>query len=102
MQIGKKELMRIAHSLVDASSTSEAVVNIETNGVDRVYVVFFVSKTDHNNFSMNIYDFTDDIEADDVVSKALDLMQDKAKYDEIKKWYHNEVQGSKGTEWEMK
>jgi uncharacterized protein YqkB len=102
MQIGKKELKRIAHLLVDASSTSEAVVSVSTNGVDQVTITFFRSKIDSNNFSMYIYDFTDDIKADDVMSKAMDLMQDKEKYDEAKKWYHNEVQGFKGTEWEMK
>jgi hypothetical protein len=102
MQIGEKELMRIAQTLLDASFTSEAVVSLSTNGVDQVYVTFFVSKTDHDNFSMFIYDHTDDIMAGDVVSKAMDLMQDKIKYDEIKKWYHNEVQGFKGTELEIK
>jgi hypothetical protein len=102
MQIGKKELMRIAQTLVDASFTSESVVNVATNGADQVSVTFFVSKTDYDNFTMFIYDFTDDIMAGDVVSKAMDLMQDKEKYDEIEKWYYNEVQGFKGTEREMK
>jgi hypothetical protein len=103
MQIGNKELMRIAQTLVDASFTSESRVTVCTNGVDQVGICFFKHKNDHEeNFTMYIYDFTDDIKADDVVSKAMDLMQDKGKYDEIKKWYHNEVQGFKGTELEMK
>jgi hypothetical protein len=102
MQIGKKELMRIAQTLVDASFTSESVVNVATNGADQVSVTFFVSKTDYDNFTMYIYDHTDDIESGDVVSRAMDLMQDKTKHYEIEKWYYNEVQGFKGTEREMK
>jgi hypothetical protein len=87
--LDKKYLLNMANMLVSESFDSKASVRVSTNG-NSVDATFYKGPL-HENFTMTVYCFTDDIIADEVLNAALDLMDDPSKYDETHRWYHVDV-----------